>query len=80
MVTDPLAPANRSLEALAARLRLSLQLSDDGIAVKLSSLRRRFPEASDADIKAKLDTWLHDTDPPGWVEGWTMCNPSRFAT
>ena len=78
-VTDPLASANRSREALAARLRLSLQLSDDGIAMKLSSLRRRYPDASLADIQEQLDTWLRDTDPPGWVEGWTVHNSTRFA-
>jgi hypothetical protein len=80
VVTDPLASANRSREALAARLQLSLQLSDDGIAMKLSSLRRRYPDASDGDIQAHLDAWLRDTDPPGWVEGWTVRNSTRFAT
>jgi hypothetical protein len=80
VVADPLASACRSKEALAARLRLSLQLSDDGIAMKLSSLRRRFPDASDADIQARLEAWLRDTDPPGWAEGWTVRNSTRFAT
>lgn len=79
-VTDPVAPANRSREALAARLRLSLQLSDDGIAMKLSSLKRRFPKASDQEIQAELNAWLRDTDPSGWVEGWTVRNSTRFAT
>lgn len=80
MVTDPVAPANRSREALAARLRLSLQLCDDGMAMKLSGLKRRSPDASDQEIQAELDAWFRDTDPPSWVEGWTVRNSTRFAT
>ena len=79
VVTDPLAPANSSPEAIAARLRLLLQLSDEGLAMKLASLRRHNPEASEADLRAQLEAWLRDADPPGCVEGWTVVNRNRFA-
>jgi len=79
VVTDPLAPTNSSREAIAARLRLSLELSDDGIAMKLASLRRRNPEAGERDLPAQLEAWLGDTDPPGWSEGWMVANSTRFA-
>lgn len=77
-MADPLCPTNRSREALAARLLLSLQLSDDGLAMKLSALRRQFPKDTEQDSQARLVAWLQESPPSGAAEGWTVTNPTRF--
>lgn len=42
----------------AERLLETLQVMADGIALKRGNLRRQFPELSEAEVDAKLDTWL----------------------
>ncbi|MFA5505959.1 MAG: hypothetical protein WC314_08350 [Vulcanimicrobiota bacterium] len=77
-VEDPLSPRNQSSEACARRLRLAAQLSDDGILMKKMKLRREYPDSSDEELTALLRSWLHDSAPPGYVEGFTVLNPNRF--
>lgn len=77
MVSDPLDPSNRSPSATAARLRLALQTSDDGLELKRSSIKRQHPEWSEPEIELALSTWLASDELPV-VEGWTVLNPSRF--
>ena len=42
------------------RLRVALDLFASGEALMRQNLRRRFPEASDAEIESKLNDWLSD--------------------
>ena len=77
-VDDPLAPANQSPEACARRLRLALQMSDDGVQLKRSQFRRENPHFTEAQLDACVRQWLQDTPPPGFVEGFFVSNPHRF--
>ncbi len=79
MVADPLVSENRSKAAQAARLRIALQLSDDGVEMKRCSLKRRYPNCSEDEIQGELKAWLGSSEPADYVEGWTVLNPSRFA-
>jgi hypothetical protein len=60
----------------ARRLRLALELFDAGEDMMRQTLRRRFPDATDAEIQARLDRWLHerpgaeDGDAPGRRVAW----------
>jgi hypothetical protein len=45
-------------EIAAKKLRLALDLFDGGVELKLASLRRECPNASEAELRAKLQTWL----------------------
>jgi hypothetical protein len=54
---DDTAPAR---EILAEKLRVSLALSEDGFALKRQQLRRRFPEADEAEIDRLFRAWLQD--------------------
>jgi hypothetical protein len=60
----------------AKKLRLALDLFDAGVDMMRQTLRRRFPEASDAEIERRIDAWLHerpgaeDGDAPGRRVAW----------
>jgi hypothetical protein len=49
---------DRDSTPTADRLRLALDLFAAGEAMMRQTLRRRRPEASDAEIEAALTTWL----------------------
>lgn len=54
-----------SANDVAARLRAALELYQVGQALMRQNLRRRFPEASSAEIERHLLEWrLHRTDAP----------------
>lgn len=40
------------------RMRITFELHDAGVAMQRERLRRKFPEATDAEINAKLNEWL----------------------
>jgi hypothetical protein len=48
----------REEERAAARLRTALELSRAGVALMRQNLRRQFPDASPAEIQARLNAWL----------------------
>jgi hypothetical protein len=50
-------------QLLVQRLRLTLQLHEEGVRLMRQNLRRRYPGASDADIDGRLHAWL--TERPG---------------
>lgn len=52
---------------MARRLRLAFDLFDAGVDMMRQSLRRRFPDATDAEIQRRIDAWLHDR--PGAEDG-----------
>ena len=45
-------------ERLAQKLRLTLALHEDGVAMMRLNLQRRHPRESDAEIDARLRAWL----------------------
>jgi hypothetical protein len=47
-----------SREELAGKLRFSLAMSDDGFAMKRQQLRRRNPDADEAEIDRLFRSWL----------------------
>jgi hypothetical protein len=51
------------------RFEATLRLAEEGIALMRQNLRRRHPDATEAEIDAKLDEWLLDRpfDAPGRV-------------
>lgn len=51
----------------ARRLRLAFELYAAGEAMMRQTLRRRHPEAGDAEIEARLIEWLHER--PGAEHG-----------
>lgn len=42
----------------ARRLRLAFDLFEAGVAMHRQTLRRRYPDADDAEIDRRLDAWL----------------------
>jgi Rv0078B-related antitoxin len=48
------APAQRMIDAL--------EMWEDGVAIKRASLRRRSPDATQAEIDEALDRWLAEPD------------------
>ena len=56
-------PAN----PFAARFQAVLDLHDTGVEMMRMNLRRRHPDATDAQIQQKLVEWLHDR--PGAPDG-----------
>lgn len=52
---------------LAEKLRISLEMSSEGFEMKRMQLRRRFPEADDAEIDRRLGSWLQER--PGAEHG-----------
>ena len=51
-------PQDRSLAAAAERLRLTLELFDEAVAMLRLKLRRLRPLASDEEIEAGVDAWI----------------------
>lgn len=49
---------SREEERLRQKLILTLELFQAGLELMRQNLRRRFPEATDAEIEAELDRWL----------------------
>ncbi|MEQ8766511.1 MAG: hypothetical protein RL885_21535 [Planctomycetota bacterium] len=45
---------------MAERLRTAFELFEAGVEMKRQSLRRRFPDASDEEISAKIGEWLRE--------------------
>lgn len=45
-------------ETAAERLRLALEMFEVGESMMLERLRRRFPSAADAELRARLASWL----------------------
>src|SRR5688572_6379648 len=45
---------------LAEKLRISLEMSSEGFEMKRMQLRRRFPEADDAEIDRRFRSWLQE--------------------
>ena len=45
-------------EAITARLEAALEMWDDGVQLKRESLRRADPAASEAELDARIGTWL----------------------
>jgi hypothetical protein len=52
------APADKA--RLVENLRLTFDLHEAGVEMMLQNLRRRFPDAEDAEIEARLSAWLHE--------------------
>ena len=49
-----------SKELLVQRLRMTLRLHDEGVRLMRQNLRRRHPDASDAEIDRRLGEWLSE--------------------
>ena len=75
---DPLSPINRSAGACVRRLMLAAQMSDDGIQMMRMKIARENPTLTPAEVEQRVAAWLADSPEPGFVEGWTIRNPSRF--
>jgi hypothetical protein len=60
----------------AKRLRLAIDLFASGEALMCQNLRRRFPEASDAEIEERLVAWLSER--PGAELGDAVGRPVPF--
>jgi Rv0078B-related antitoxin len=63
-------------ERLAQKLRLTLALHEDGVAMMRLNLRRRHPTESDAEVDARLRAWLHHR--PGAEHGDSDGLPPRW--
>jgi hypothetical protein len=46
-------------ERIRERLRVTFELFDAGVALMRQNLRRRHPDAPDAEIEERLTQWLH---------------------
>jgi len=60
-------------QAAAQRLRLALDLFESGEAVMRQNLRRKFPEATEAEIEERLTNWLRHR--PGAEQGDSSGKP-----
>lgn len=58
---------DRSPEAVAERLRLTLELFDDAVDMLRLKLRRAHPDATETEIEARIDAWIAER--PGAEEG-----------
>lgn len=58
----------------AARLRLALDMFEDGVALMRQNLRRRHADESDEEIEARLRAWLHHR--PGAEHGDAVGRPA----
>jgi hypothetical protein len=52
--------AGQDPKQLADNLRLAFELHEAGVALMLQNLRRRFPDASEEEIEARLAAWLKE--------------------
>lgn len=44
----------------AERLRVALELHEQGVAMQRANYKRRFPSEPEAEIEARLRIWLHN--------------------
>ena len=51
----------------AERLRIALEMHDEGVALMRQNLMRRHPDANEQEIERLLTEWLHDR--PGAEHG-----------
>jgi hypothetical protein len=65
VVSDPLSPMNQCAQASAARLKVCLEMSDEGVLLKEATLSRKHPNESTAQIRARLLEWLRFQPDPG---------------
>lgn len=42
----------------AARLEMALEMFEDGVLIMRENIRRRYPDASSAEVEDRLATWL----------------------
>jgi len=63
-------------EQAAARFRVALDLFEAGEALLRQSLRRRYPEASEAEIEARIVAWLQHR--PGAEHGDAAGRPGTW--
>jgi hypothetical protein len=70
--TAPAKVRARELRAAGARLRLAIAMQRDGTALMRENLRRRNPDAGEAELDALLQGWLRDRplDAPGRRVPW----------
>jgi len=59
--------SSRELEEAAARLKITLELSELGVGMTRERLRREHPHASKTELDALLARWLRER--PGAEEG-----------
>jgi hypothetical protein len=52
----------QTMDATAARLLDALEMWEDGAQLMRETLRRRFPQATDEELEAKLTRWLEGPD------------------
>lgn len=55
--------SDQSAEAAAARLRVAFEMHDTGMQLQRQNLRRRNPDASEAEIDRLFEQWLDDRPP-----------------
>jgi hypothetical protein len=51
-----------TMDAVAFRLLEALDMWEDGVRLMRENLRRRFPQATDEEVAAKLTRWLEGPD------------------
>lgn len=63
--------------SVAARFRAALELMETGMALQRQNIRRRHPDASEAEIDRLFDEWLLERplDGPGRRVDWPRRRP-----
>lgn len=61
-LTSPLDQLDAPKRSAAERLRETLALFEEGVEMKRRSLRRRFPQESEAQLQVRLLNWLQYQD------------------
>lgn len=74
--------ASMPRETPADRLRLAMTMQQEGTAMMRRTLRRRYPEASEAELDALFDEWLlsREPDAPGRPVSWPRRTTSARST
>jgi hypothetical protein len=68
--------ADDKLAIAAEKLRIALELNESGFEMKLQQLRRRFPDADEAEIDARFRAWLQER--PGAEYGDGVGRPASW--
>jgi len=68
--------SDADLVGIQERYRLLLDLFEAGEEIMRQSLRRRFADASEAEIEDRLTAWLHER--PGAEHGDADGQPARW--
>jgi hypothetical protein len=68
--------ADEKLAIAAQKLRVALELNESGFEMKLQQLRRRFPDADEAEIDDRFRAWLRDR--PGAEHGDGVGRPGSW--